>query len=100
MKRVWSPGVLEEVAAAIEYVDAQRPGHGDRLRQSLEHTLLNLEVFPESVQIQEGTARLAVLRDFPYNVIYRIKDDELLVVAFLHGRRNPDHWRSRFSESD
>ncbi len=93
MKTVWSPGVLEEVAVAIEYVEAQRHGYGDRLRRSLEQTLANIELFPESVQIREGTARLAVLRDFPYNVVYRIKDDELLVVAFLHGHRDPDHWR-------
>jgi plasmid stabilization system protein ParE len=35
------------------------------------------------------------LRRFPYSLFYRIIDDQVIVVACMHGRRHPRRWRSR-----
>jgi hypothetical protein len=40
-------------------------------------------------------ARRIKLRRFPYNVFYVESDDELLIVACMHGRRDPRRWRRR-----
>jgi plasmid stabilization system protein ParE len=35
------------------------------------------------------------LRRFPYSLFYRIIDDQVIVVACMHGRRHPRRWQSR-----
>jgi len=40
--------------------------------------------------------RKAVLRRFPYLVLFREeKDDGIVVIACFHGRRDPRHWMER-----
>jgi hypothetical protein len=51
----------------------------------------NPDVFP----VIFGQARRAVVRRFPFSVIYTVFSDEILVVACVHGRRDPAHWQKR-----
>jgi hypothetical protein len=37
------------------------------------------------------------VRSFPYGVIYVVKNDELVVVAYAHERRRPGYWRGRLA---
>lgn len=32
---------------------------------------------------------------FPYRVVYFVRDDELLIVAFAHQSRRPGYWKQR-----
>jgi toxin ParE1/3/4 len=42
-----------------------------------------------------GDTRRALVRRFPYAVYFRPTADETVVLAVMHGRRNPRRWRSR-----
>ena len=42
-----------------------------------------------------GDGRRAVLRRFPYSVIYVVHDNELLIAACIHSRREPSRWQER-----
>jgi len=44
--------------------------------------------------IRRNTRR-ALLRRFPYGIYYRIYSEVIVVVACIHGRRDPKRWRSR-----
>ncbi len=35
---------------------------------------------------------------FHYDVIYIVRDDEVLVVAVAHQRRKPGYWRRRLTD--
>jgi hypothetical protein len=35
------------------------------------------------------------LQRFAFNLIYRIRDDEVIVIAVAHKRRRPGYWRLR-----
>jgi plasmid stabilization system protein ParE len=37
----------------------------------------------------------ALLRRFPYGIYYRIYPDSIVIVACMHGRRDPKRWQSR-----
>ena len=39
--------------------------------------------------------RKAVLTRFPYIVLYREDNEELVVISVFHTSRNPDEWQSR-----
>jgi plasmid stabilization system protein ParE len=39
--------------------------------------------------------RACSLFKFPFRVIYRILENEILVVAIAHAKRHPDYWRGK-----
>jgi len=39
--------------------------------------------------------RRKLLRRFPYGVFFVLQDDEVIVIAIMHTRRQPNEWRSR-----
>ncbi|MCA9432457.1 MAG: type II toxin-antitoxin system RelE/ParE family toxin [Candidatus Omnitrophica bacterium] len=43
----------------------------------------------------EAGTRRYLLRNFPFNIIYRVEKDRTLVVAVAHHKRKPGYWRSR-----
>ncbi|KIG14960.1 hypothetical protein DB30_06149 [Enhygromyxa salina] len=45
-------------------------------------------------EIEPGIHR-ALLRKFPYAVIYRVRADVVQVATVTHQHREPGHWRGR-----
>jgi len=39
--------------------------------------------------------RRAVLRRFPYAIMFRVTDEEIVVLSVFHSRRDPKRWKSR-----
>ncbi len=61
------------------------------LRRTTERIRLNPSLYPTIM----ADARRAVLRDFPYSVIYRETLYEIQILAIAHGKRRPGYWRNR-----
>jgi plasmid stabilization system protein ParE len=53
-----------------------------------------LERAPEAFPDGSGRRR-ALVRRFPYQVIYRVEEDAVVVLACFHHRRDPEAYRSR-----
>jgi len=85
----WRPEVLEEIAEAIEYLEQQRPGTGARFRGEIDAAIARLQAFPHLARVRHRDVRLAVLRSFDYLIAYRMRDDEIRILAVLHGSRPP-----------
>jgi plasmid stabilization system protein ParE len=50
---------------------------------------------PLRYPVVRRNTRRALLRRFPYAMYFRIYDDVIVVVACMHGRRNPRRWQLR-----
>jgi plasmid stabilization system protein ParE len=50
---------------------------------------------PERFPMCDVRHRYFLLRRFPFRIIYRITNSEILVIAVAHGSRSPDYWTSR-----
>jgi plasmid stabilization system protein ParE len=68
---------------------------GERFAAEVLHTIESICEFPESHPFQTGTYRFALVRRYPYRLIYYVKGDTVRVVAVAHGRRRPNYWRRR-----
>lgn len=84
-----------ELIEACEYYEEQRRGYGDRFADAVDRELALLLDFPYIGRAVSSKVRRRVLIDWPYSIIYVIRDDELLILAFAHHRRHPGYWQSR-----
>lgn len=44
--------------------------------------------------IADGVRYVPMIR-FPYGIFYLVLDDEIVIIAILHHRRNPEIWKQR-----
>lgn len=44
---------------------------------------------------EHGTRELVLPRRFPYTVVYRLRGEEIVIVAVAHHSREPGYWSQR-----
>lgn len=54
-----------------------------------------LETNPLVFQKVYGEKRRAVIRRFGYNLIYKVVNGNVYVLAIMHGSRDPERWQGR-----
>lgn len=91
------PEAAAELVEAIDWYQTRGPGLGAEFLRSLDAALAVIERNPLAYPIVFGSARRAVMRRFPYSLIYESSGDQILVVACIHGRRDPQRWQKRTS---
>lgn len=86
-----------EFAAAVRWYEERRPGWGTRLFDAVSRTFDLIERHPEIGSPRRGhpAARQFTVRGFPYVVAYRIRHDDVYVVALAHTSRRPGYWKDR-----
>ena len=92
---IFRPAAAADVQDAYNWYEEQRPGLGEEFLSSLK--LLTQEVAENPLRypvVYRGTRR-ALLRRFPYGLFYRIMGDLVVIIACMHGSRNPRIWQSR-----
>lgn len=99
-----SQGAEDDAAAAVAWYNDQRDELGFEFLDAFQRLLESIEVAPHRFSPVEGAnrqrqLRQALMKRFPYRVIYEIQSDRsALVLAVAHVRRHPDYWRHRPSE--
>lgn len=92
---VVSPEADDDLAAAKSWYDDQRPGLGDDFLLCVEQAFEIIQRMPSLYAKVFHDLRLALVRRFPYAVIYRADDDQITIVAVYHTRRDPRSWQHR-----
>ena len=87
----------EEFAEAVRWYEMQRPGLGGEFFDAVAATLSLVESAPEvgTAISPDGRTRRALVTRFPYQVVYRLKPAEIVVVAVAHLKRRPGYWTGR-----
>jgi plasmid stabilization system protein ParE len=72
-------------------------GHdlADDFLLALEHCPDAIQANPEAFPVVHRDVRRALLHRFPYCVFYIITDKRIVVLACLHGHRDPNVWEGR-----
>jgi len=86
-----------ELAEAVRWYESKRPGLGRDLLDEVAGAINRAARNPEagsSMTADQKTRRLLVSR-FPYQLVYRLRPAEVVVVAVAHLKRRPGHWRHR-----
>jgi hypothetical protein len=92
---VWRPEALEEVAQAAQWYEERRSGLSAEFLRMLDATTAAVKRAPLHYPVIHRTLRRALLRRFPYSLIFSVLDDEIVVLGCVHWRQSPRRWRSR-----
>ena len=87
----------EELAAAARWYEERRGGLGLDFLDAVAAAVELIDEHPEigtPVGDDPRTRRLLVTR-FPFEVAYRLRADEIVIVAIAHLKRRPGYWRGR-----
>jgi plasmid stabilization system protein ParE len=95
LRLVVEPEVEAEVAAVEAWYREQSLIASERFLQAVKRSLLLIAENPLQYQTVFGRYRKAMVRPFPYALIYTTTDTEIVVVACTHGRRHPRRWQDR-----
>jgi toxin ParE1/3/4 len=93
------PEAKNDIAEAAHWYEEQRSGLSLEFRTALDQTFSTIEKTPELYAPIYRGLRRALLRRFPYGVLYLERGDDIIVAAVLHTSRNPRLWRSRFESA-
>ena len=94
------PRAADELEEAVDWYDRQRAGLGRELVMEVRAAIRSLGRSPGAgapvgvVDPALGVRRVRVRR-FPYQVVYLVIDDDIVVIAIAHDRRQPGYWMSR-----
>lgn len=89
------PAAEADLAEAWAWYESQRDGLGDDLLLCVDAALAYIERAPTTPAKVYRAARRAMVRRFPYAVIYRVVGDHVQVLAFAHASRDPRVWMER-----
>ena len=82
------PAAEADIDAAAAWLEERSPRSAARFWRGVEETLQRLQ----------EKARRALLRDFRYALFYVVIDNDIVVVACMHGSRHPKRWQERIPE--
>lgn len=87
----------EEWAGATRWYEERRPGLGAEFHDAVVAAIALIDTHPEIGSLATGPTptRELTLARFPYKLVYRIRTDDLYVVAIAHAKRRPGYWRQR-----
>lgn len=96
MKQVrFHPEAEVELVAEARYYEERLPGLGARFISEIQAAVSLALAFPEiGAPYKYGTRRVFPKR-FPFSVVYRDFDQDIVVLAIAPFPRKPGYWRAR-----
>ena len=92
---VFRPEADLEVNEAAEWYERRGQGLAVEFLRVLDACIESIRRNPFLYPVVHGEARRAVLRRFPYSIIYAVREEEVVVLACFHGGRDPTQWQDR-----
>jgi toxin ParE1/3/4 len=95
MKVRLHPAAREELRGARLWYEEQSLLSAAAFIQEVDAAVSRIADAPSLYPLVEHGARRVVLRRFPFNVFYRVGNDEIIIVAVAHQKRRPLYWSGR-----
>ena len=86
---VWVPSALEDLKKIKEYIASGSVHYANKLTEGILDATESLTVFPKSGRVvpEYQNSNIREIGHSSYRIIYEIANNEVYVVAVVHGRR-------------
>ena len=95
MQIVVRPAAAADIDEAFLWYEGQRPGLGHEFLAAAQQLIDAVAQHPLRYPAIRRNTRRALLHRFPYALYFRVYGQVLVVVACMHGRRDPRRWQVR-----
>lgn len=89
------PEAEQDLADAAAWYEEQRQGLGHEFLDEVLTMLSSIAINPLMYPDVHRSTRRAIIHRFPFSMYFRVESATIVVVAVMHGSRNPHHWKSR-----
>ncbi|MEM9542435.1 MAG: type II toxin-antitoxin system RelE/ParE family toxin [Cyanobacteria bacterium P01_E01_bin.42] len=89
------PSARQELEEALNYYDKISIELGETFLDEFERAVERIQAFPEAWSSLSANTRRYRLSRFPYNIIYQIQEEKIVIMAIAHWQRKPDYWTDR-----
>ena len=89
------PAAEIELLKEVTYYSKARKGTGLRFQAAVQAALSRAATHPLGGAPSFRETRSVLVKGFPFSVVYRPSQHELLVVAIAPHRKRPQYWASR-----
>ena len=89
------PEARADIEQAAAWYERQKPQLGEAVLDEVLDTFDRIAEDPQLYPVVHRQTRRAVIHRFPFGVFYRIEDDAIVVLAVIHGSRDPRAWQQR-----
>jgi len=92
---LFHPEADAEYSAGVRWYDDRSPHAAFRFETEVDHVLELICADPAMFPLYDEVHRFALVRRFPYSVVYRFLSGQLYVIAVAHSSRRPGYWQDR-----
>jgi len=89
------PEAEQDLSDAAAWYEEQQHGLGHEFLDEILAMLLTIAESPSLYPNVHRNTRRAIIHRFPFGVYYRVEGSTIVIVAVMHGSRNPSRWKSR-----
>jgi plasmid stabilization system protein ParE len=89
------PAAAQEAESAYDWYAVQDLAAAHAFLEELRHAVDAVSQNPRMWPRHGRRIRRYVCPLYPFSLVYRVRGDDVEVVAVAHGRRRPGYWRSR-----
>lgn len=95
MRFIVRPAAAADIDDAYLWYETQSAGLGSEFLAAAQAVVDAIAEDPLKYPVVLRDTRRTLLKRFPYAIYFRVYGDVIVVVACMHGRRNPSRWQSR-----
>ena len=82
-------GVDDDISNAVEWYENKQSGLGLKFIEDWENTVSFILSNPLAFSVKRKTFRQAVLKNFPYLIVYEIMNDLIVIYAVVSSKQHP-----------
>jgi toxin ParE1/3/4 len=89
------PDAEAEMIDAAIYYETKQKDLGKRFLISVQDAVKRIQVNPILYPIAHLDVRRCLTKTFPFGILFRIHQDQIIIIAVMHLHRDPDYWKKR-----
>jgi plasmid stabilization system protein ParE len=89
------PEARDDYDSALAWYQARSSRAATRFETEVDRVVGLIAANPDSFPLYDDEHRFAILRKYPYSVVYRVEGNQVLVVAVAHSSRDAGYWSGR-----
>jgi len=89
------PEARLDILEARAWYEEKASGLGSEFARAVDGAATGILRFPKAFPTAHGPVRKAVLRRFPYSLLFIVEGHDIVVLGCFHHRRDPRTWADR-----